>query len=201
MRERERGPHAWHSSDVANGFAARRADVGRMLVEGRRELLPRFRAGCATFAKKEPAPTTTAHRGEPLLAEPQEDLAFALIQMTAEMLERVTRPFAPSMRVRTGTAWIVARSSVRHGSKRCHLLCVAGIAKRVAKTSSTVIASNCSERCQASAREVTRESCRASATWCAPNALSSIASRRESVVSLAVCGRRRPRSPRHERRV
>ena len=197
-RARE-GPHAWHSSDVANGFAARRADVGRMLVEGRRELLLDIEQdahvreeGTSTDHHRTPARTAPrrASGRSGVCAHPDES-------GNAGQSHEAVRTL---MRVRTGAAWIVARSSVRHGSKRCHLLCVAGIAKRVAKTSCTVIASNCGERCQASARELTRESCRASATWCAPNALSSIASRRESVVSLA-CLDDGDLVPRHERRV
>ena len=78
------------ASDVANGFAARRADVRRMLVERRRELLLEIQSRIRDV-REEGTSTDhhAAHSGEPLEPEPEEDLAFALIQLKAEMLERV----------------------------------------------------------------------------------------------------------------
>jgi len=78
------------ASDVANNFAARRADVRRMLVERRREFLLEIQSRIRDV--REEGSSTDHHApqlGEPLEAEPEEDLAFALIQMKAEMLERV----------------------------------------------------------------------------------------------------------------
>jgi DnaK suppressor protein len=78
------------ASNVVTGFAARRADVRRMLVERRRELLLEIQSRIRDVREEgsstdHPAP----HLDEPLEAEPDEDLAFALIQMKAEMLEGV----------------------------------------------------------------------------------------------------------------
>jgi DnaK suppressor protein len=77
--------------DAANGSVAeRRADIRRMLVERRRELLNEIQSRIRDV-REEGTSTDhhAAHLGEPLEPEPEEDLAFALIQMKAEMLERV----------------------------------------------------------------------------------------------------------------
>ena len=78
------------ATDVATGVAARRADVRRMLVERRRELLLEIQSRIRDV-REEGISTDhhTAHLGEPLDIEVEEDLAFALIQMKAELLERV----------------------------------------------------------------------------------------------------------------
>ena len=78
------------ATDVATGFAARRADVLRMLVDRRRELLREIQSRIRDV-REDGASTNhhVPHLGEPLEAEPDEDLEFALIQMKAEMLERV----------------------------------------------------------------------------------------------------------------
>ena len=77
--------------DAANGSVAeRRADIRRMLVERRRELLNEIQSRVRDV--REEGSSTDHHTGqlgELLDAEPEEDLAFALIQMKAEMLERV----------------------------------------------------------------------------------------------------------------
>jgi RNA polymerase-binding transcription factor DksA len=75
---------------TATGFAARHADLRRMLVERRRELQLEIQIRMRDV-REEGASTDhhAPHLGEPLEAEPDEDLAFALIQMKAEMLERV----------------------------------------------------------------------------------------------------------------
>ena len=78
------------ATDVATGFAARRADVRRMLVERRRKLLLEIQSRIRDVREEGSSTDHHApHVGEPLEAEPDEDLAFALIQMKAEMLERV----------------------------------------------------------------------------------------------------------------
>jgi DnaK suppressor protein len=78
------------TTDVATGFAARRADVRRMLVERRRELMLEIRSRIRDVREEGSGTDHHAlHLGEPLEAEPDEDLAFALIQMKAEMLDRV----------------------------------------------------------------------------------------------------------------
>lgn len=78
------------ATDVAAGLAARRADVRRMLVERRRELLLEIQSRIRD-AREEGSRTDhhAPHPGEPLEAEPDEDLAFALIELKAEMLQRV----------------------------------------------------------------------------------------------------------------
>ena len=77
------------ATDVATDFAARRADVRRMLVEHRRELLLEIQSRIRDAREEgSSADHHAPHVGEPLEAEPDEDLAFALIQMKAEMLER-----------------------------------------------------------------------------------------------------------------
>lgn len=78
------------ATDGATGVAALHADVRRMLVERRRELLLEIQ--CRIRDVREEGSSTghhAQHLGDPLEAEPDEDLAFALIQMKAEMLERV----------------------------------------------------------------------------------------------------------------
>ena len=78
------------ATDVATGVAARRADVRRMLVERRRELLLEIQSRIRDVREEGSSTDHHApHLGEPLEAEPDEDLAFALIQMKAEMLERI----------------------------------------------------------------------------------------------------------------
>ena len=78
------------ATDVATAVAARRADVRRMLVEHRRELLLEIQSRIRDVREEGSSTDHHApHLGEPLEAEPDEDLAFALIQMKAEMLESV----------------------------------------------------------------------------------------------------------------
>jgi DnaK suppressor protein len=78
------------ATEVASGFTARRAGVRRMLVERRRELLLEIQSRIRDVREEGSSTDHHApHLGEPLEAEPDEDLAFALIQMKAEMLERV----------------------------------------------------------------------------------------------------------------
>ena len=78
------------ATDVATGIAARRADVRRMLVERRRELLLEIQSRIRDAREDRFSTDHRAlHLGEPLEAEPDEDLAFALLQMKAEMLGRV----------------------------------------------------------------------------------------------------------------
>jgi DnaK suppressor protein len=78
------------ASNVVTGFAARRADVRRMLVERRRELLLEIQSRIRDVREEGSSTDHHApHLDEPLEAEPDEDLAFALIQMKAEMLEGV----------------------------------------------------------------------------------------------------------------
>ncbi len=68
-----------------------RTDIRRMLVERRRELLNEIQSRVRDV--REEGSSTDHHityLGEALDVEPEEDLAFALIQMKAEMLERVS---------------------------------------------------------------------------------------------------------------
>lgn len=68
----------------------RRADVRRLLVERRQELLNEIRSRVRD-ARQEAAGAThhATQHDEAFEAEPEDDLAFALIQMKAETLERV----------------------------------------------------------------------------------------------------------------
>jgi DnaK suppressor protein len=76
------------ATDVATAVAARRADVRLMLVERRRELLLEIQSRIRDVREEGSSTDHHApHLGEPFEAEPDEDLAFALIQMKAEMLE------------------------------------------------------------------------------------------------------------------
>jgi DnaK suppressor protein len=78
------------SSDVSIGFAAPRPDVRRMLVERQRELLLEIQGRIRDV--REGGSSTHHHAadlGEPLDPEPEDNLAFALIQLKAEMLERI----------------------------------------------------------------------------------------------------------------
>jgi DnaK suppressor protein len=75
-------------AEVAVG--ERRADIRRMLVERRRELLNEIRSRVRDV--REIGSNTNHHvtdLAETVEAEPEDDLEFALIQMKAEMLERV----------------------------------------------------------------------------------------------------------------
>ena len=77
--------------DPANlSVGDRGTDIRRMLVERRRELLNEIQSRVRDV-REEGSSTDhhTTHLGEALDVEPEEDLAFALIQMKAEMLERV----------------------------------------------------------------------------------------------------------------
>jgi DnaK suppressor protein len=68
----------------------RRDDIRRMLVERRRELLNEIQSRVRDVRKV--GSNTTHHAtdlAETVEAEPEDDLVFALIQMKAEMLERV----------------------------------------------------------------------------------------------------------------
>ena len=76
--------------DVTHGSAAeRRADVRRMLVERRRDLLLEIQSRIRDVRVEGTSIDHTAHLGEPLDIEVEEDLAFALIQMKADTLERI----------------------------------------------------------------------------------------------------------------
>ena len=68
----------------------RRTDVRRMLVERRRELLNDIQSRVRDV-RQDGASTThrATQHDEAFEAEPEDDLAFALIQMKAELLERV----------------------------------------------------------------------------------------------------------------
>src|SRR5688572_11172554 len=73
-------------ADVPEGGA----DIRRMLVERRRELLNEIH--CRVRDVREERSSNqhhTTHPGEALEADPEDDLAFALIQMKGEMLERI----------------------------------------------------------------------------------------------------------------
>ena len=75
-------------TDVSVG--ARRADIRRMLVERRHELLNEIQ-GRVRDVREEGFSNyhRTTQLGDTLEAEPEDDLVFALIQMKGEMLERV----------------------------------------------------------------------------------------------------------------
>jgi len=69
-----------------------RNDVRRMLVERRRELLKEIQRSVRDV--RETGSNTDHHAtdlAETVEAEPEDDLLFALIQMKAEMLERVNQ--------------------------------------------------------------------------------------------------------------
>ena len=92
VRNRERGPHMLSTAiDVADeSVTERRPDVRRMLVERQRELLNEIQSRVRDVREEgSSADHHIAQLGEPLDAEPEKDLAFALIQMKAELLERV----------------------------------------------------------------------------------------------------------------
>jgi DnaK suppressor protein len=75
-------------AEVAVG--KRRDDIRRMLAERRRELLNEIRSSVRDV--REVGSNTNHHTtdlADTIEAEPEDDLVFALIQMKAEMLERV----------------------------------------------------------------------------------------------------------------
>jgi DnaK suppressor protein len=75
-------------ADVSVGD--RRADIRRMLVERRRELLNEIQSRVRDVRDEGSSNSHhTTHLGETLEAEPEDDLTFALIQMKGEILERV----------------------------------------------------------------------------------------------------------------
>ena len=68
----------------------RRADIRRLLVEHRRELLNEIQTRVRDIREDRSSTNHyAAQPGETLDAEPEDDLVFALIQMKGEMLERV----------------------------------------------------------------------------------------------------------------
>ena len=67
-----------------------RDDIRRMLVERRRELLNEIQSRVRDVREEGSCNDHhSTHPGEAVEAEPEDDLAFALIQMKAEALERV----------------------------------------------------------------------------------------------------------------
>jgi DnaK suppressor protein len=65
-------------------------DLRRMLVERRRELQDEIQSRVRHVREERAiSDNRTAGLGEPLDAEPEDDLAFALIQLKGEMLEKV----------------------------------------------------------------------------------------------------------------
>ena len=67
----------------------RRLDTRRMLVERRRELLSEIQGRVRDVRELGPTTNHNTDLSEPAEAEPEDDLAFALIQMKTEMLQRV----------------------------------------------------------------------------------------------------------------
>ena len=69
----------------------RRADIRRLLVERRRELLNEIQSRVRDVREEDKSSKYhhTTHLGETFEVEPEDDLAFALIQMKGEMLEKV----------------------------------------------------------------------------------------------------------------
>ena len=76
---------------IADGLAGeRRDDIRRLLVERRRELLNEIQNRVRDIREEGSAKYHYSnHPAEAVEAEPDDDLAFALIQMKAEVLERV----------------------------------------------------------------------------------------------------------------
>ena len=76
---------------IADGLAGElRDDIRRLLVERRRELLNEIQSRVRDVREKgSDKYHYSIHPAEAIEAEPDDDLAFALIQMKAEVLERV----------------------------------------------------------------------------------------------------------------
>ena len=76
---------------IADGLAGeRRDDIRRLLVERRRELLNEIQSRVRDVREEGSDKFHySIHPAEAIEAEPDDDLAFALIQMKAEVLERV----------------------------------------------------------------------------------------------------------------
>jgi DnaK suppressor protein len=78
------------ATDVATGFAARRADVRRMLVERRRELLLEIQSKIRDV--REDGSSNRHHTtvsNDTCDVEPEDDLVFTVIELKGQLLERI----------------------------------------------------------------------------------------------------------------
>jgi DnaK suppressor protein len=132
----------------------RRDDIRRMLVERRRELLNEIQN--RVWDVREAGSNTNHHTtdlADTVEAEPEDDLVFALIQLTAEMLERVDEAVRHFDEGTYGYCVDCGEVIASARLRAMPLQCVVGIARGRARTSSTASASSCSECRQASARD------------------------------------------------
>ena len=140
---------------IADGLAGeRRDDIRRLLVERRRELLNEIQSRVRDVREEgSDKYHYSIHPAEAIEAEPDDDLAFALIQMKAEVLERVNEAVRHFDEGTYGycvdCGEVIASSRLR----AMPFACVAGIAKIRARTRSTASASNCGDCRQGSARD------------------------------------------------
>ena len=144
-------PHPVTSSTAVD---ERYDDIRHTLLERRRELLNEIQSKVRDI--RELGSNNHHHSAdlrESVEADPEDDLAFALIQMRAETLENVNEAILRFDEVHTDTASTVMKSSRRPGSERCPSQCVVGIAQRRLRTNITARASNCSDRRRDSTRD------------------------------------------------